>query len=204
MALREFVTASDMCTPDGGAGPSNAAAGLANTLLGRSAKDQERLREVIGLSFASQNPCQLCESACGRRVPWVCCFAELSLHKSLHQAVHVARCVRTLLRCLQLPGIQGQPGPSVYRPAQAHTINAIAEAAVQGELFAQPAVAPSSRGLLLQWLIPGCLRRAPGMLISCSLLQTCWLSVSIMVPGLCAACLCQRAPCPLQVCRPLI
>lgn len=46
MALRDFVTGSDMCTPDEGAGPSNAAATLANTLLGRSAKDQERLREV--------------------------------------------------------------------------------------------------------------------------------------------------------------
>ena len=46
MALRDFVTGSDMCTPDEGAGPSNAAATLANSLLGRSAKDQERLREV--------------------------------------------------------------------------------------------------------------------------------------------------------------
>ena len=46
MALRDFVTGSDMCTPDEGAGPSNAAATFANSLLGRSAKDQERLREV--------------------------------------------------------------------------------------------------------------------------------------------------------------
>ena len=46
MALRDFVTGSDMCTPDEGAGPSNAAATFANSLLGRSAKEQERLREV--------------------------------------------------------------------------------------------------------------------------------------------------------------
>ena len=46
MALRDLVTGSDMCTPDEGAGPSNAAATLANSLIGRSAKDQERLREV--------------------------------------------------------------------------------------------------------------------------------------------------------------
>ena len=47
MALRDLVTGSDMCTPsDGGAGPSNAAASLVNTLLGRSKQDQERLREV--------------------------------------------------------------------------------------------------------------------------------------------------------------
>ena len=47
MALRGFVTGSDACTPsDGGAGPSNAVAGLANTLLGRSTKAQEQLREV--------------------------------------------------------------------------------------------------------------------------------------------------------------
>ncbi|DBB03443.1 hypothetical protein WJX82_005278 [Trebouxia sp. C0006] len=49
MALRDFVTGRDMCTPDDGAGPSNAAATLANSLLGRSAKDQERLRELPGV-----------------------------------------------------------------------------------------------------------------------------------------------------------
>jgi len=47
MALRELVTGSDACTPaEGGAGPSNAMASLADTLLGRSSKAQERLREV--------------------------------------------------------------------------------------------------------------------------------------------------------------
>ncbi len=46
MALRDFVTGGDTCTPDEGAGPSNAAATLVNSLLGRSAKDRERLREV--------------------------------------------------------------------------------------------------------------------------------------------------------------
>ena len=48
MSLRGFVTGGDACTPsDGsGAGPSNAMAGLANTLLGGSGKQQEQLREV--------------------------------------------------------------------------------------------------------------------------------------------------------------
>ena len=46
MALRDFVTGSDACTPGDGAGPSNAAGALANTLLGRGSKQQERLREV--------------------------------------------------------------------------------------------------------------------------------------------------------------
>lgn len=48
MSLRGFVTGGDACTPsDGsGAGPSNAMASLANTLLGGSSKTQEQLREV--------------------------------------------------------------------------------------------------------------------------------------------------------------
>jgi len=47
MSLRELATASDVCTPaDDGAGPSNALSSFTNTLLGRSTKHQERLREV--------------------------------------------------------------------------------------------------------------------------------------------------------------
>ena len=47
MAFRELVTGNDACMPaDGGAGPSNAMASLADSLLGRSSKAQERLREV--------------------------------------------------------------------------------------------------------------------------------------------------------------
>lgn len=47
MSLRELATASDVCTPaDDGAGPSNALSSFTNTLLGRSSKAQERLREV--------------------------------------------------------------------------------------------------------------------------------------------------------------
>ena len=50
MAFRELVTGSDACTPaDGGAGPSNAMASLADSLLGRSSKAQERPREVCSL-----------------------------------------------------------------------------------------------------------------------------------------------------------
>lgn len=50
MSLRDLVTGSDACTPDDGAGPSNAFASLANTLLGNSSKQQERLSEVRKLS----------------------------------------------------------------------------------------------------------------------------------------------------------
>ena len=46
MSLREMVTGNDACTPEGGAGPSNAFSGLANNLLGNSSKAQERLKEV--------------------------------------------------------------------------------------------------------------------------------------------------------------
>lgn len=53
MSLRDLVTGNDACTPDDGAGPSNAFAGLANSLLGSSSqKQQERLSEVRhSLSF---------------------------------------------------------------------------------------------------------------------------------------------------------
>ena len=51
MSLRGFVTGGDACTPsDGGAGPSNAMASLANSILGGSSKTQEQLREVWGLA----------------------------------------------------------------------------------------------------------------------------------------------------------
>ena len=66
MALRDFVTGSDMCTPDEGAGPSNAAATFANSLLGRSAKDQERLREVC----TSAN-CNAASSSSNKRWWWL-------------------------------------------------------------------------------------------------------------------------------------
>ncbi|CAL5229175.1 g12450 [Coccomyxa viridis] len=51
MSLRELATASDVCTPaDDGAGPSNALSSFTNTLLGRSSKAQERLRELPGVN----------------------------------------------------------------------------------------------------------------------------------------------------------
>ncbi|KAK9837124.1 hypothetical protein WJX81_004650 [Elliptochloris bilobata] len=54
MALRELVTGNDACTPaEGGAGPSNAMASLADSLLGRSSKVQERLRELPGMAGAA-------------------------------------------------------------------------------------------------------------------------------------------------------
>lgn len=43
--MREFVTGSDACTTDG-AGPSNAVAGLASTLLGTQSKARQQLQEV--------------------------------------------------------------------------------------------------------------------------------------------------------------
>ena len=51
-----MVTGSDACTTNEGAGPSNAFAGLANTLLGTSSKDQERLKEVIVLYISGVLP----------------------------------------------------------------------------------------------------------------------------------------------------
>ncbi|KAK9917532.1 hypothetical protein WJX75_005407 [Coccomyxa subellipsoidea] len=50
MAMRELVNGSDACTPsDGGAGPSNALSSFTNSLLGRSSKQQERLRDLPGV-----------------------------------------------------------------------------------------------------------------------------------------------------------
>lgn len=43
--LRSFVTGTDACAPDDGAGPSNAAAAFADAFLGRS-KQQQQLQEV--------------------------------------------------------------------------------------------------------------------------------------------------------------
>lgn len=48
MAVRQLVTGSDVCAPsDGPGGAANAASALADQLLGRTGKAQERLREVI-------------------------------------------------------------------------------------------------------------------------------------------------------------
>eukprot|EP00887_Chlorella_sp_A99_P004578 scaffold4.g4578.t1 len=47
--LRSFVTGQDACGPSDGAGPSNAAASLADALLGRGAKQQAQLRELPGV-----------------------------------------------------------------------------------------------------------------------------------------------------------
>lgn len=48
--LRDLVTGADGCTTGDGAGPSNAAASLADALLGRRAKQQAQLQEVGVLS----------------------------------------------------------------------------------------------------------------------------------------------------------
>ena len=44
--LRSLVTGADGCSAGDGAGPSNAAASLADALLGRRAKQQAQLQEV--------------------------------------------------------------------------------------------------------------------------------------------------------------
>ena len=126
MALRDFVTGSDMCTPDEGAGPSNAAATLANSLLGKSAKDQERLREVKKAStpsscrilrpstiFVLQSECAACR----------CCSARLYCTPARPKLSVV----------LQLPGVHGLPGPSVYGGAFTPTVDSAAQAAAEGQ-----------------------------------------------------------------------
>lgn len=44
--LRDLVTGADSCSTGDGAGPSNAAASLADALLGRRSKQQAQLQEV--------------------------------------------------------------------------------------------------------------------------------------------------------------
>ncbi|KAL4445746.1 hypothetical protein ABPG77_008945 [Micractinium sp. CCAP 211/92] len=51
--LRDLVTGADGCTTGDGAGPSNAAASLADALLGRRAKQQAQLQELPGLHHAA-------------------------------------------------------------------------------------------------------------------------------------------------------
>lgn len=52
MAVRQLVTGSDVCAPsDGSGGPANAASALADQLLGRTGKAQERLRELPGANL---------------------------------------------------------------------------------------------------------------------------------------------------------
>lgn len=65
MSLRDLVTGNDACTPGDGAGPSNAFAGLANTLLGTSSKEQERLREVNAFHLSRDAGCK-----CIRYMPY--------------------------------------------------------------------------------------------------------------------------------------
>ena len=50
-SIRGLVTGSDVCTPSDGAGPSNAASSLVNTLLGGRSKQQQQLQEVSHLRF---------------------------------------------------------------------------------------------------------------------------------------------------------
>ncbi len=77
MSLRELVTGSDVCSPGDGAGPSNAMAGLANTLVGQYGKEQERLHEVGTLLLQKDLvPCssplsELCHNHISELVP--CC-----------------------------------------------------------------------------------------------------------------------------------
>ena len=87
MALRELVTGSDACTPaEGGAGPSNAMASLADSLLGRSSKAQERLREVRSqvrdgaLAPAGASRCCCRGRTAGRRRACKVAAAVASLH----------------------------------------------------------------------------------------------------------------------------
>eukprot|EP00208_Stichococcus_sp_RCC1054_P003425 CAMPEP_0206145464 /NCGR_PEP_ID=MMETSP1473-20131121/27430_1 /ASSEMBLY_ACC=CAM_ASM_001109 /TAXON_ID=1461547 /ORGANISM="Stichococcus sp, Strain RCC1054" /LENGTH=138 /DNA_ID=CAMNT_0053541691 /DNA_START=295 /DNA_END=707 /DNA_ORIENTATION=- len=57
-ALRQLVTGSDVCAPSDGSGGSaaNAASALADQLLGRTNKAQERLRELPGANVAPAGP----------------------------------------------------------------------------------------------------------------------------------------------------
>lgn len=58
--FRELVTGADGCSAGDGAGPSNAAASLADALLGRRAKQQAQLQEVKAAG------CELLQATCAR------------------------------------------------------------------------------------------------------------------------------------------
>lgn len=60
MAMRQLVTGADACGPSDGseAGPANAAAALANQLLGMgNDKTQERLHQVRRLCYSQADLC---------------------------------------------------------------------------------------------------------------------------------------------------
>ncbi|GAB4823917.1 hypothetical protein N2152v2_010963 [Parachlorella kessleri] len=93
--FRDFVTGSDACTPSDGAGPSNAAASLADALLGRRAKTQAQLHELPGVQVPVPSPA-------------LQPFAPFTADGAAEAALHGA-----------LPAIPGLAGPSSSAAVQA-------------------------------------------------------------------------------------
>ncbi|KAL6770309.1 PEX5 [Auxenochlorella protothecoides x Auxenochlorella symbiontica] len=81
--LRDLVTGADACGPSDGAGPSNAAASLADALLGRRAKQTAQVQELPGLGAGG---------------------AAAPQHMQHYQAPSAAAAAEA---ALQLPGMQG-------------------------------------------------------------------------------------------------
>ncbi|KAL4859835.1 Peroxisome biogenesis protein 5 [Chlorella vulgaris] len=74
--LRDLVTGADGCSPGDGAGPSNAAASLADALLGRRAKQQAQLQELPGIQAGGP-------AVHAFRPPTAAQAAEAALHGAL-------------------------------------------------------------------------------------------------------------------------
>lgn len=75
--MRELVTGADACSAGDGAGPSNAAASLADALLGRRAKQAAQLQEVgaCTLSKAASSLQQGPRVPCRRRLRRLLCLS---------------------------------------------------------------------------------------------------------------------------------
>ena len=108
MALRDLATGADGCAPDGGgAGPSNAAAALADALLGRPTKAHEGVHEVGERGFEGEREKE------GRRS----CVGARASHTLSHT---------------QLPGVGPTTRPGFAPPPG--SVQAAALAAAQGAL----------------------------------------------------------------------
>ena len=133
--LRSLVTGADGCSAGDGAGPSNAAASLADALLGRRAKQQAQLQEVRGGGGGGMQAATV-----GR-----CCFSCCPRPSCCTYAVHHP-CPPAPPSCPppQLPGLHA-PGPSAsLQPFRPPTAAQAAEAALAAELPAVAGLGPAA------------------------------------------------------------
>lgn len=167
--LRSLVTGADGCSAGDGAGPSNAAASLADALLGRRAKQQAQLQELPGLHapgpsaglqpFRPPTAAQAAEAALAAELPLV---AGLGPAAAATQA-DVDAFLRGLpgaaappadfaefdsIYAAQRPQLPGMPPPGAALPPMAAQGRAAAAPMLQAFLDSSKARAPFHPGIV--------------------------------------------------------